>query len=136
LVGTAIETSKTKVVNPGRKCDRAMSHLQRSRVTASCRRVDPIAESRHLQGSFVSEGSRSAASTFVNRLVVLRWVGWWVICGDLPTGYVSAAKIKHPREAMRAFAERWRELARLIATEDRASGIRIGRPEDWPVVSR
>ncbi len=30
------------------------------------------------------------------------WVGWWAICGDLPTDYVSAANIKHPREAVRA----------------------------------
>ena len=33
-------------------------------------------------------------------------VGWWVICGDLPTDYVSAAKIKHPRD--------WGELAPLV----------------------
>ena len=63
------------------------------------------------------------------------WVGWWVICGDLPTDYVSATQIKHPREAIRAFAERWRELARLMANEDQAPGIRIGRPEDWPVLA-
>ena len=61
------------------------------------------------------------------------WVGWWLICGDLPTDYVSAANIKHPREAVRAFAERWREQARLMASEDRAPGIQIGRPEDWAV---
>ena len=29
-------------------------------------------------------------------------VGWWVVCGDLPTDYISADTIKHPREAMRA----------------------------------
>jgi Domain of unknown function (DUF4826) len=64
------------------------------------------------------------------------WVGWWVICGDLPTDYVSAANIKHPREAVRAFAERWREQARLMASGDRAPGIQIGRPEDWLLLSR
>jgi Domain of unknown function (DUF4826) len=26
------------------------------------------------------------------------WVGWWVICGDMLTDYVSAAQIKHPRD--------------------------------------
>ena len=34
------------------------------------------------------------------------WVGWWVLCGDLPTDYVSAATIKHPRKAVEAFAHR------------------------------
>jgi len=34
-------------------------------------------------------------------------VGWWVICGELPTDYVSAAEIKHPRKAVLAFAGRW-----------------------------
>jgi hypothetical protein len=37
-------------------------------------------------------------------------VGWWVICGDLPTDYVSAAKIKHPREAMAEFGKRWAKI--------------------------
>lgn len=63
------------------------------------------------------------------------WVGWWVICGDLPTDYVSAAKIKHPREAIRCFAERWRELARVMASGDRAPDIQIGPPEDGPSLS-
>lgn len=59
------------------------------------------------------------------------WVGWWVICGDLPTDYVSAAKIKPPREAIRSIAEEWREQARLMATHERPDDVRIGRPEDW-----
>jgi len=33
------------------------------------------------------------------------WVGWWVICGDLPTDYVSADTIKHPRDAMLAISK-------------------------------
>jgi hypothetical protein len=55
------------------------------------------------------------------------WVGWWVICGDLPTDYVSAEMIKHPHDAVRAIAEEWREQARLMANAD---STRIGRPED------
>jgi hypothetical protein len=58
------------------------------------------------------------------------WVGWWVICGDLPTDYVSAKTIKHPREAVRAIAEEWREQARLMANADSHPDTRIGRPED------
>lgn len=58
-------------------------------------------------------------------------VGWWVICGDLPTDYVSAAQVKHPREAIRFIAEEWREQARLMASGERPADIRIGRPKDW-----
>jgi hypothetical protein len=39
------------------------------------------------------------------------WVGWWVICGDLPTDYISADKFEHPRDALRAIAERWLDAA-------------------------
>lgn len=48
-------------------------------------------------------------------------VGWWVISGDLPTDYVSAESIKHPRTAMAAVAERW---SRYVA------GVRAGSPPE------
>jgi hypothetical protein len=35
------------------------------------------------------------------------WIGWWVICGDLPTDAVSAQALPQPRDAMREFANRW-----------------------------
>jgi hypothetical protein len=60
------------------------------------------------------------------------WVGWWVICGDLPTDYVSAKEIKTPREAVRSIAREWREHARLMASGAMHPDIGIGRPEDWP----
>lgn len=59
------------------------------------------------------------------------WVGWWVICGDLPTDYIAATEIRHPREAMRAIAEEWRAQARLMATGTRHSSIRIGQADDY-----
>ena len=59
------------------------------------------------------------------------WIGWWVICGDVPTDYTSAAHLKHPREAMRAIAEEWRNQANLMATGERQADIYIGRPEHW-----
>lgn len=34
-------------------------------------------------------------------------VGWWVLCGDLPTDYVSAKHAKDPRLAIWAIAQRW-----------------------------
>ena len=39
------------------------------------------------------------------------WVGWWVICGDLPTDVMSANEIKHPRDAVRAFSRSWMDIA-------------------------
>ena len=58
-------------------------------------------------------------------------VGWWVICGDLPTDYVSAAAIKHPRAAIRSIAEEWREQARPSTSQERRDDIRIACPADW-----
>jgi len=58
------------------------------------------------------------------------WVGGWVICGNLPTDYVSAETIKHPRDAVRAIAQEWREQARLMANADGHPDTRIGRVED------
>jgi hypothetical protein len=36
-------------------------------------------------------------------------VGWWVICGDLPTDYCSAHECRHPRLAIKRIADRWRD---------------------------
>jgi hypothetical protein len=58
------------------------------------------------------------------------FVGWWVICGDLPTDYVSAQSIKHPRDAMRAIAKRWLEQADLMMQGKSHPELRVGRPED------
>jgi hypothetical protein len=35
------------------------------------------------------------------------WIGWWVICGDLPTDVLPAAGLETPRDALRAFGKRW-----------------------------
>jgi hypothetical protein len=56
------------------------------------------------------------------------WVGWWVISGDLPTDYVSAQSIKHPRDAMRAIALRWIEQSKLMARGESVPGIELGQP--------
>ena len=39
-------------------------------------------------------------------------IGWWVICGDLPTDYISSADVhppQHPRKAIRVIAQKWLE---------------------------
>ncbi|MEO8057379.1 MAG: DUF4826 family protein [Burkholderiales bacterium] len=35
------------------------------------------------------------------------WVGWWVICGDLPSDVLAAHDLATPRDALRAFGKRW-----------------------------
>jgi hypothetical protein len=59
------------------------------------------------------------------------WVGWWVICGDLPTDYISSKSIKHPREALRAFSRRWAKLSSLMSKGERDPSITVGSPENW-----
>jgi Domain of unknown function (DUF4826) len=59
------------------------------------------------------------------------WIGWWVISGDLPTDYISAADIEppqHPRKAVRVIAERWREQAASWTCGREYKGITIAGP--------
>jgi len=60
------------------------------------------------------------------------WVGWWVISGDMPTDYISAETIKHPREALKAFAKTWNEVSGCMLRGESHPTITIGAPEDWP----
>ncbi len=62
-------------------------------------------------------------------------IGWWVISGDLPTDYCSAEQSRHPRDAMRAFAVRWNELAALMKRSEAHPTMTIGTPEDWPLLA-
>ena len=63
------------------------------------------------------------------------WVGWWAICGDLPTDYISAAGIgMHPRAALRAFCKQWQTVADAMRDKRKPADITIGRPEDWPTL--
>jgi len=65
----------------------------------------------------------------VESLLAPGYVGWWAICGDLPTDYLSAATIKHPREAMLAFADTWKEVATSMRKGAPHPHIRIGPSE-------
>lgn len=57
------------------------------------------------------------------------WVGGWVVCGDLPTDHVSASEIKHPREALQAFAERWRRHCESVRSGQATPDYSIGGEE-------
>lgn len=58
-------------------------------------------------------------------------VDLWVICGDMPTDYISSEAIKHPREALEAFSKRWAKLSSLMCKGERDPSITIGSPENW-----
>jgi hypothetical protein len=60
------------------------------------------------------------------------WVGWWVIAGDGPTDYVSAEKIKHPRDALREISQQWKEISEHMSSGLEHPSAKIGRREDWP----
>lgn len=58
-------------------------------------------------------------------------VGRWAICGDLPTDCLSASAAKHPRKAMLAFANTWKEVAASMLNgvpHSRAFVWRCGAP--------
>ena len=63
------------------------------------------------------------------------WLGWWVICGDLPTDYVPATTIKHPRDAMRAIASRWQDASERVSRGQASPDFSIGTPTDWPTLA-
>jgi hypothetical protein len=63
------------------------------------------------------------------------WVGWWAVCGDLPTDYVSAESIKHPRDAIRAISVRWLSAAESMARGQSLADFSVGSPSDWPVLA-
>jgi hypothetical protein len=65
----------------------------------------------------------------IESLLVPGDVGWWAICGDLPPDYLSAANLKHPRKAMLAFADTWREVAACMFKGVAHGHTSIGPPE-------
>ncbi len=58
------------------------------------------------------------------------WIGWWAICGDLPTDYIPVDTIKHPREAMHAISQRWLEVSALMKQGQAHPTIRLGTGEN------
>ena len=56
-------------------------------------------------------------------------VGWWVICGDLPSDYVSASAARTPREALRAISILWAEAAEYMQRGEAHPTFRIGSGE-------
>lgn len=58
-------------------------------------------------------------------------IGWWIICGDLPTSHIAAAVIEppqHPRKAMRAFAQHWLDQVDAWEHSRDHESIRVNPP--------
>lgn len=62
-------------------------------------------------------------------------VGWWAICGDLPTDYCSAGAIKTPRQAVAHFSRLWGEVAESMERGESHPELVIGTPKDWPMLA-
>lgn len=54
-----------------------------------------------------------------------------VICGDGPTDYISGEERPDPREAVRAFVARWREIASYMLRGQPHPTIELGSPKTW-----
>lgn len=57
---------------------------------------------------------------------------WWVICGDLPTDYISASSVANPRHAIRLIAHRWLDVSACMLRGEEHPSIQIGSRHDWP----
>ena len=57
-------------------------------------------------------------------------LGWWVICGDLPTDYLSGNDAADPREAVRAIATRWQEVVSTWERGQEHPAMEIGGKSD------
>lgn len=62
-------------------------------------------------------------------------IGWWAISGDLPTDYMSSSSGYHPREALRYFSSEWLAASEAMSRGEPYEGVKIGRPELWPVMA-
>lgn len=54
------------------------------------------------------------------------FVGWWAVSGDLPTDYISADNADHPRDALRAIAKRWLDMATRMQSGQAHPTIKLG----------
>ena len=55
--------------------------------------------------------------------------GWWVICGDLPSDYVSSTSAQSAREAVAAIASLWAEAAAYMERGEKHPTFVIGTGE-------
>ena len=66
------------------------------------------------------------------------WIGWWVISGDLPTDYISAADVtppQHPRKAIRVISKKWLDQVAAWNEGREYEGIRIAGSHSHEVLA-
>lgn len=56
------------------------------------------------------------------------FVGWWVVCGDCPTDYVTATADQSPRAALVALAEQWRAAIPYLERGEQHPEFTLGDP--------
>lgn len=69
----------------------------------------------------------------VESLSVSGAIGWWVICGDMPTDYISSQDVtypQHPRKAMKVFAQNWLRGIAAWRAGDEVDNFEIGTPDN------
>lgn len=65
------------------------------------------------------------------------YMGWWAICGDLPTDIVTfSEEIDDPRKAMNHFAESWASVADHMLRGEPHPDIKMGTPQTWPELGK
>lgn len=60
------------------------------------------------------------------------WVAWWVLSGDCPTDYIGSDEIRHPAEALLAFAELWNEAADYLSRGEQHPHFSLESSEKYP----
>src|SRR5579871_2329395 len=63
-------------------------------------------------------------------------VGWWVICGDLPTDYVSSAGLTDPRSAIGLIAQHWLKAVPYLECGEQPPDSTIGRADNHAELAR
>ncbi len=58
------------------------------------------------------------------------YIGWWVICGDCPTDYVTAAADQSARSGLRAIAAQWQAAVGFLARGEQHPEFTMGGRED------
>jgi hypothetical protein len=57
-------------------------------------------------------------------------VGYWIICGNLPTDYLGGDDAQTPREAIGRFANRWFEVSEYMLRGEEHPTVKIGNAEN------
>jgi hypothetical protein len=58
------------------------------------------------------------------------FVGWWVVCGDCPTDYVTCTGDRTPRSAVEMIEARWREAVAFLEQDVQHPDFVVGQRAD------